>query len=95
MTRASKIDANYPERTSASKNYSTYLMHDRCRKHYPNARRVVLEIQVPGKLTDKRRHHPGSKSLAGRTPTPSFVSDNQPEPGLVLRERYLDRSSFS
>jgi hypothetical protein len=30
-----------------------------CGKYHANFRRVILEIQVPGKLTDERHHHLG------------------------------------
>jgi hypothetical protein len=38
-------------------------MYDRRRKQDPKARSIILEIQVLGKLTE-RRHHSGSKPLA-------------------------------
>src|ERR1700744_67031 len=70
-------------------------MHDGCRKHGANARSVILELQMSRKLTDQRRHHPGSESLARRTSSLPFVGNNQPESGLVLGKRYVDRSRFA
>jgi hypothetical protein len=37
------------------------LMHDGCRKHDPNARSVILKLQVAGKLTNERRYHPSQQ----------------------------------